>query len=294
MRSRLDRWAAWFTVLLMLCASVPEGLSQSSQRRRPSRRVTNPIRRRAPVPAPTPDQTQTDNVAGDPTLVSSAEDQAAEASRATTPARNRRNSRSVDTDQERTRRTIETLSEQVNKLSDQLSRVRSDQAAMVELERLTRAEQRAEALRTQLRDVLDKEATLQARSEQIDFDLRPESLQQRTALVGTLNADAVRNQARQQLENEQRRVRAQLDVLSASRVRLDTSIATADAETERLRARLDADTRQQIETNAINNANGINPNPNSSPNSNSGNDTGNSRTSPAPTPTPPPRATPPN
>jgi chromosome segregation ATPase len=134
-------------------------------------------------------------------------------------------------------------------------------------ERLTRAEQRAESLRTQLSQTLEKQADLQARADQIEYDLRPESIELRAATIPSLHADDVRTQIRQSLENEKKRVRAQLDLLDSMRSRLETAIAGADAEADRLRARL----------NEIIDATGTTP----------------SNTTPAPTPSPTPEAPPP-
>ena len=101
---------------------------------------------------------------------------------------------------------------------------------------LTALEQRMEGLRAQLRDVTDKEATLQARMQQLDEELKPENIQNRAALTGTLNADAAREQVRKQIEGEQARVRQQLDLLATSHARLEAAISEAEAEAVRRRA----------------------------------------------------------
>lgn len=97
-------------------------------------------------------------------------------------------------------------------------------------------EQHTESLRAQLRQIEEKEATLQARLRQLEEDLRPENIQSRMALNGTLNADQERDKLRQQIEGEQARVRQQLDSLATSRARLETSISEAEAETVQRRA----------------------------------------------------------
>ena len=101
---------------------------------------------------------------------------------------------------------------------------------------LTTLEQHTETLRAQLREVMEKEATLEARRQQLDEELRPENVQNRAALTGILDADAAREQVRKQLEGEKARVEQQLELLATSHARLETAIAEAEAEAVRRRA----------------------------------------------------------
>lgn len=96
--------------------------------------------------------------------------------------------------------------------------------------------QRTESLRAQLRDVTDKEAALQARMQQLDEDLKPENIRNRTALTGTLDADKLRDQVRQQLEGEKARAQQQLDLLATSRAHLEAAITETEAAEVRQRA----------------------------------------------------------
>jgi chromosome segregation ATPase len=138
------------------------------------------------------------------------------------------------------RRTINDLSGQVNKLSDKLSQMEEQQRSLVDIERLSRAEQRAEGFRTQLRDVQDKEADIQAQLDQIEYALAPENIERAVAMYGTTHPEQMREQRRKQLESQRAKLKAQYDQLEQSRVRLEAAIATADQEVEILRARIDA------------------------------------------------------
>lgn len=97
-------------------------------------------------------------------------------------------------------------------------------------------EQRVEALRQQLRDVTDKQAQLQSRLQELDESLRPENVERSVAGIGTTDASALRDQRREQLERQKAVVEEQLRSLDASRARLESAIATAEAEAVRLRA----------------------------------------------------------
>jgi chromosome segregation ATPase len=138
------------------------------------------------------------------------------------------------------KKTIRTLSTQVDKLNDKLTHMEESQRSLVDLERLSRAEARSTALRTELRDVQTKEADLEARAEDVDYALKPENIERATAGYGTTHPEEVREQRRRQLESEKQRIRKQLDQLAISHTRLDEAIATSDAEIDRLRKKLDA------------------------------------------------------
>jgi prefoldin subunit 5 len=97
-------------------------------------------------------------------------------------------------------------------------------------------DQRVEALRGQLRDVTDKQSQLEARVQQLDEALRPENIERSVAGIGTTDATALRDRRREQLERERTVVEEQLQSLSASRARLEASIASAEGEAVRLRA----------------------------------------------------------
>lgn len=146
----------------------------------------------------------------------------------------------ADEDPQAMKKTIRTLSTQVDKLTDKISQMEESQKSLVDLERLSRAEARSSALHAELRDVQAKQAELEARVEDIDYALKPENIERSTAGYGTTHPEELREQRRKQLENEKQRLRKQLDQSEASETRLEQAIATSDAEVERLRKKLDA------------------------------------------------------
>jgi hypothetical protein len=135
-------------------------------------------------------------------------------------------------------RTIHTLSNQVDRLNDKLTEMQRTDSARLDMERLTRAEQRAESLRGQQLDVETRLADLQAKAEQIEYELRPENIE-RAANYGTTRPEEAREARRRQLENERSRVQSQIKLLENSRTRLAASVNTADAEVDTLRRKLE-------------------------------------------------------
>ena len=145
------------------------------------------------------------------------------------------------------KKTIRVLSTQVDKLNDKLTQMEESQRSLVDLERLSRAESRSAALRAELRDVQAKEADLEAKAEQVDYDLKPENIERSTSGYGTTHPEDLREQRRRQLESEKQRLRKQLDQLAVSHTRLDEAIATSDAEIDRLHKKLDAADQADIQ-----------------------------------------------
>ena len=150
-------------------------------------------------------------------------------------------------DPEEMKRTIRSLSSQVDKLSDRLGQMQEEQRSLVDLERLSRGEQRSAQLHAKMRDVQAKEAELQARLEDINYALKPENIERATAGVGSTHPEEVREQRRKQLESEKQRVQGQLDHLAASHASLEQAIAAAESEVDRLRKKLNAADQAAIE-----------------------------------------------
>lgn len=150
-------------------------------------------------------------------------------------------------DPEAMKKTIQTLSNQVDKLNDKLNQMEESQRSMVDLERLGRAEQRSSQLRSEQRQVQTKIGELEVRLEDVEFALKPENVERATAVYGTTRPEEVRAQRRKQLETERDRVQKQLEQLRASDAHLTQAIATSDAEVERLQRKLDAADRSAIE-----------------------------------------------
>jgi chromosome segregation ATPase len=143
------------------------------------------------------------------------------------------------TEEEKTQQTIGDLSRQVDRLNNKLTQMQEDDRYQLDMERLTRAEQRAEQLRSQLMDVQAKIADFESRIEQIEWALRPENLENSTAGYGSTRPEALREARKKSLESERNRVQAQLKLAETSRSRLEGAVSNADAEVDLLRSKLE-------------------------------------------------------
>jgi len=111
--------------------------------------------------------------------------------------------------------------------------------SLIAVEMLKRAEYRGDVLRARLFDLKMKEIDVQARIDELDYRLRPESIQQALALVGSPRPmDELLGDLRARLEGEKGRANQQLELLAATQARLEATIRDADAECALLRERL--------------------------------------------------------
>src|SRR5436190_13714583 len=234
-----------FAIVLMTGLLVDSAAQKRKRtRRRPSApRITNPEIYQ-PSPSDNSNTNSTDNSAA--------------------PNANANTNGSQSEDPDSMKRTIRTLSNQVDKLNDKLNDMQASQQSMVDLERLSRAEQRSAQLRTELRDVQSKRADLEARRDQLDNDLKPENIERVVAGYGTTRPEELRAQRKKQLENDRNRTQQQIDQLTASESRIQQAIATSDVEVDRLQKKLEASDKAAIE-NAKTNPSGNTTQPVPSP-----------------------------
>lgn len=229
-------------VLIAACLVVSfclvEGDAQTRRKRR-ARRTTPP----APKPVITnppiapPEGTKTPAETGDVKIISTAE--GTKESSETLQGWKPKVTPPVPTEEEEMQSTINKLSNQVDRLNNKLTQMQEDDRYQLDMERLTRAEQRAEQIRGQLMDIQGKIADFEARLEQLDFALRPENIEASTAGYGSTRPEVAREARRKSLENEKGRVQAQLKLAETSRSRLEVAVANADAEVDMLRAKLE-------------------------------------------------------
>ena len=244
MHSGFWRFQKYFALFIAVVFVVGLCVTDADAQRRRKRRVRTAPRPVITNPEITPAGSESIGPDGE-RIISTVDDPPAdsEAIPQTTGAPKTRGQANSDT--QNMRRTINTLSSEVNKLNEKLDQMQENDRSHLDMERLTRAEQRAENVRTQLLDVESKLADLQPKLDQIEYGLKPEVIEHSAAGLGTVRPEEVRETRRRQLENEKARVQAQIRILESSRTRLEAAIITADAEVDRLRRRLEAREMQE-------------------------------------------------
>jgi len=109
------------------------------------------------------------------------------------------------------------------------------------LDILTKAEQRSEDLRKQRFELAEKENSTRLRLDQIDIESRPEMIERSIATVGSLRPEELREAKRKSLEAEKRNLQSLLNDITSTRAALDQSLLKSDALIEKLRTKLEKD-----------------------------------------------------
>lgn len=146
------------------------------------------------------------------------------------------------------RKSLQTLNARLREVSDKLlapgggaqsdSPKEQQSRIAMSLELLSKAEQRAEILRKQLLELTEKEMAARSRLVQIEEEMRPESIERATSLVGSTRTMEIRDVRRRVLDNERKGYESLLNQTAQSRLRLDDDVRQADAMVARLRQRL--------------------------------------------------------
>jgi len=159
------------------------------------------------------------------------------------------------------RKSVQTLNLRLREISDKVVASGSSQGGSqndrtnrlaLSLEILTKAEQRAEAMRKELLERIEREATLRSRLAVNDEDIRPENIERALNPIGSTRTVEMRDTRRRVLENDRKGFESLLVLTSQSRVRLEDDVRQADALVAKLRQRLLPLIEREIEKLNIN------------------------------------------
>jgi hypothetical protein len=157
------------------------------------------------------------------------------------------------------RKSVQTLNLRLREISDKVvgagtsgsSTDRTNRLSL-SLEILTKAEQRAEAMRKELLERIEREATLRSRLAINDEEIRPENIERALNPIGSTRTVEMRDTRRRVLENDRKGFESLLVQTSQSRVRLEDDVRQADALVAKLRQRLLPLIEREIEKLNIN------------------------------------------
>ena len=145
------------------------------------------------------------------------------------------------------RKSLQTLNVRLREISDKVLAPDSNQSRTpndkqnpiaLNLALLAQAEQRAEIMRKQLFELIEKETMYKSRLVQIEEDMRPESIERALNPMGTTRTVEVREVRRRVLENDKRGFESLLSLTTQSRIRLDEDVKQADLLVFKLRQRI--------------------------------------------------------
>jgi len=152
------------------------------------------------------------------------------------------------------RKSLQTLNNSLQAISDELLSPDSRQSdneklkqISTNLDLLMHTEERAEVLRKQLIELIEKETAYRTRLTQMDEDMRPENIERAMSGIGTTRTAELRDTRRRSLESERKGLESLLFLTSQSRIRLEEDVRQADLLVSKLRQRLFPLIDKQIE-----------------------------------------------
>jgi Skp family chaperone for outer membrane proteins len=152
------------------------------------------------------------------------------------------------------RKSVQTLNERLKAIAEELlspdpkeNNNQKVKQIATNLELLTQTEMRAEILRKQLIELIEKETTYRTRLTQMDEDMRPENIERSMAGIGTTRTTELRDTRRRSLDSERRGLESLLAITGQSRLRLEEDVRQADQLAARFRQRLFPLIEKQLE-----------------------------------------------
>ncbi|HSI89048.1 MAG TPA: hypothetical protein VK918_08330 [Pyrinomonadaceae bacterium] len=125
---------------------------------------------------------------------------------------------------------------------------------LLNLDILTRAEQRVEALRKQLFEMIEKENSIQMRLDSISLDARPEMIERSVATMGSLRPEELREARQRQLTAEQTNLRSLLNEVQRNKANIEGSILRAEDLVERIRVKLEREIDEALDDDHTDNS----------------------------------------
>lgn len=221
--------AAMAVALVAVCSVL--GSAQSTRRTRTA----------TPIPAPTATPT-----GSEPMIISRADEFPDENAQAIPPDPNAQKAVGADTTN---LQTLEDLGRRIRNLEATRNPDPDEKQKrlLLNLDILTRAEQRAESLRKQLFEMIEKENATKTKLDSLEYELRPEVIERSTALVGSLRPEELRASRRRSLEAERTNLQSLLTEIQKNRAAVDLNLQRADALVERLRVKLEKEIDTALE-----------------------------------------------
>lgn len=145
---------------------------------------------------------------------------------------------------------IDASNKQIKELNKRIKTLESSQKneydekqkrLLLNLDILSRAEQRAESLRKQLFEIIEKESAVSSRLDQLKYDSRSENIERSASLAGSLRPEEIRDQRKKSLDAERKNLEALLLQIQTNRAVLQQSVDKADLLVEKVRNKMEKD-----------------------------------------------------
>ena len=212
-------------VFIALAVTAADISAQTNRRRRTA----------TPIPAPTATPPTSE-----PLIISRADEFPDENSRAIPPDPNENKTNGANS---ASIATLEELGTRIKNLEAGSRKVvdpdEKQKRLLLNLDIVTRAEQRSESLRKQLFEMIEKENAVKTKLDSLEYDLRPETIDRNQAFIGSLRPEEIRAARKKSLESERANLQSLLTEIQKTRASLDASLQRSDALVERLRTKFE-------------------------------------------------------
>ena len=154
------------------------------------------------------------------------------------------------TDKSADRSTTPNSAARIKELTDRIAKLEAapkndydekQKRMLLNLDILTRAEQRSESLRKQLFEMIEKESSVRTRLDQIELDSRPEMIERSLQMAGSMKPEEIREFRRKSLLAERANLQALLGEIQSTRSSLAGNLEKSEAMVEKLRTKLEKD-----------------------------------------------------
>lgn len=142
----------------------------------------------------------------------------------------------------------ETLRLKIEELTAKLRAVESgnskdadamEKKLLLNLDILTKAEQRTESLRKQLYDMVEKENAVKSKVEQLNYEMRPEMIERNISMAGSLRPENLRETRMKSLQSEKANLENLLLQITANREKLEQSVQRAEFLVDKIRLKFE-------------------------------------------------------
>lgn len=142
----------------------------------------------------------------------------------------------------------ETLRLKINELTEKLRAVESgktkdadamEKKLLLNLDILTKAEQRTESLRKQLYEMVEKENAVKTKVEQLTYEMRPEMIERNISMAGSLRPENLRETRMKSLQSEKANLENLLLQITTNREKLEVSVQRAEFLVDKIRLKFE-------------------------------------------------------
>lgn len=112
---------------------------------------------------------------------------------------------------------------------------------LLNLDILSKAESRAENLRRQLIELVEKENEIKSKLDTLEYQIRPEMIERTVALTGSLRPEELREIRKKGLQSEQTNMQNLLVQIQTNKTDLEVNVRKADLLVEKLRRTLEVE-----------------------------------------------------